>query len=228
MERRVGIGEYLDKMAIKKSWSRAIRLGCTMNQLPIVKLSLTGFVVDADPFFYWFNPHRLRIIDFKNDCVDAGFALPQKMAEHVIVTWPRNVLEHAQVAKVIRPGQVKVVDIGPRGIPLAYGEAGTENRDNEETNGNRELEEQHIKPTAVPRKIKKKPRAPHIAKRNDRSNPDEVNGEQHHEPRRQHEANHTHYQCIPLNGFYHSNASAPSHSGARLNPFKVGSSFWKN
>ena len=240
LERRVGIGEYLDKMAIKKAWTRAIRMGCTMNQLPIVKLSLTGFVVDADPFFYWFNPHRLRILDFKNDCVDAGFALPKKMAEHVIVTWPREVVENAQVAQVIRPGQLKIVNIGPGGKLIDNKET-TGNKTNPRINGDKGNKE-GIVATPSPRKIKKKPRTPHIVKRNERSDLHGANGvngqehkEQHHEEAHHanrvnnaNHAHHRHYQCIPVANTHKPNDSFSSTMTTRRKGFKVGGSFWKN
>ncbi|KAL1956078.1 hypothetical protein VTO42DRAFT_7673 [Malbranchea cinnamomea] len=152
LERRIGIGEYLDKKAIKQAWERAVSMGCSLTQLPIVKLSLTGFVVDADPFFYWFNPHRLRMIDFKNDCVDAGFALPKFMAEHVLVTWPLAVIEHAQYAHVVRPGYVRVVDVKPPKSRVTNDDSDKENWQGEQM---REKQEQHMKPT--PRKLKKRP-----------------------------------------------------------------------
>lgn len=81
------------------------------NHLPIVKLALTGFVVDADPFFFWFNPHRLRVVHFKDYCVDAGFALPAAMVEKVRVFWPKKVNEYCMVAKRVEKSEVSVVDV---------------------------------------------------------------------------------------------------------------------
>ena len=60
--------------------------------LPIVKLSLSGFIVDAGPFRRWFDPSRLRQIDFEQNCIDAGFALPVRMARHITITWPQGKL----------------------------------------------------------------------------------------------------------------------------------------
>ncbi|KAK2803522.1 hypothetical protein FQN50_006957 [Emmonsiellopsis sp. PD_5] len=112
LHRRVGIGEYLDKLSIAAAHERAAKMTTTpLARLPIVKLTLTGFVVDADPFRLYFNPHRLRLINFRNDCVDAGFALPNNMAEQVVVNWPRTVRDQAMIARVVRPGEIKIVDI---------------------------------------------------------------------------------------------------------------------
>ncbi|KAK2843934.1 hypothetical protein FQN49_005928 [Arthroderma sp. PD_2] len=114
LNRRAGVGEYLDKEAIADAKVRASEMGCTLERLPVVQISLTGFVVDADPFFLWFNPHRLRVINFKNDCVDAGFALPRSMTERVVVSWPNNVAEYAMQVRHVKPGEVKLIDIPKR------------------------------------------------------------------------------------------------------------------
>ncbi|KKZ63044.1 hypothetical protein EMCG_02614 [[Emmonsia] crescens] len=118
LHRRVGIGEYLDKYAIAHAKVRAAGIGSTLPLLPIVKLSLTGFVVDADPFRL-FNPHRLRLIDFKNDCVDAGFALPDCMREQVVVYWPKLLSEQATVASRVKHGEIKLIDLGSKAKKLA-------------------------------------------------------------------------------------------------------------
>lgn len=87
-------------------------MGPTRNRLSIVTLTLTGFVVDADPFYLWFNPGRLRRIHFRNDCVDAGFCLPEAMRGVVTIDFPRQVREYATT---IRPvdgvREVKVVEV---------------------------------------------------------------------------------------------------------------------
>lgn len=114
LHRRAGVGEYLDKESIGEAKIRALAMGCTLDRLPIVKLTLTGFVVDADPFFMWFNPHRLRVINFKNDCVDAGFAIPRFMSDRVVVSWPNTVAEYAMQVRHVKPGEVKLIDIPKR------------------------------------------------------------------------------------------------------------------
>ncbi|KAG5207270.1 hypothetical protein GTR04_0882 [Trichophyton interdigitale] len=114
LHRRAGVGEYLDKESIGEAKIRALAMGCTLDRLPIVKLTLTGFVVDADPFFMWFNPHRLRVINFKNDCVDAGFAIPRLMSDRVVVSWPNTVAEYAMQVRHVKPGEVKLIDIPKR------------------------------------------------------------------------------------------------------------------
>ncbi|KAM5434724.1 hypothetical protein MferCBS31731_006496 [Microsporum ferrugineum] len=114
LHRRAGVGEYLDKEAIGNAKARAWEMGCSLDRLPVVQISLTGFVVDADPFFMWFNPHRLRVINFKNDCVDAGFSLPRSMADRVVVSWPNTVAEYAMQVRHVQPGEVKLINIPKR------------------------------------------------------------------------------------------------------------------
>lgn len=53
-----------------------------------MRLSLTGFVVDSGPFMHWFSPYRFRQIDFQDDCIDAGFHLPETLDMYVSMTWP--------------------------------------------------------------------------------------------------------------------------------------------
>lgn len=118
LRRCVGIGEYLDKQSIEKAYARATNMGRTIDLLPVVKLSLTGFVVDSDPFFLWFNPHRLRVLNFKNDCVDAGFTLPAKMAEHVVVNWPNRVSNNVCVSMPVTAGKAKLIDLGKKEKPI--------------------------------------------------------------------------------------------------------------
>ena len=79
--------------------------GINLRYLPIVKLVLAGFVVDAGPFFRWFNPMRLRHVDFKHGCVDAGFALPSHMDNLVTVSWPESSLGECKLATVSRMSQ---------------------------------------------------------------------------------------------------------------------------
>jgi hypothetical protein len=132
LNRRVGIGEYLDKHAIAQAKERASTMGGSLERLPVVKLSLTGFVVDSDPFCLWFNPHRLRVIEFKNDCVDAGFALPTSMAENVAIKFPKRITEHAMIARRVRPGEIKLVDVRP---PKAALQKKDTSKDGEEQKG---------------------------------------------------------------------------------------------
>ncbi|KAF7125306.1 hypothetical protein CNMCM5793_001484 [Aspergillus hiratsukae] len=87
---QIGAGEYLDKTAIEKAKVRAMAMGRTLNRLSIKTLTLTGFVVDADPFIHWFDPKHLKTINFKDYCVDAGFYLPWPMRK-VAIHYPRDV-----------------------------------------------------------------------------------------------------------------------------------------
>lgn len=75
----IGYGEYLDKYCIEKAKVLAAAMGPTRQLLSIKFLTLSGFVVDADPFVQWFDPAALRRIHFKGQCVDAGFWLPETM-----------------------------------------------------------------------------------------------------------------------------------------------------
>lgn len=89
LHRKVGTGEYLDKYAIEKARLLAGVTGRTLNRLSIKKLTLSGFVVDADPFIQWFDPSRLRTIHFKDNCVDAGFYLTRAL-KTVAVLFPKE------------------------------------------------------------------------------------------------------------------------------------------
>lgn len=86
----IGYGEYLDKHCIEKAKIRALAMGRTCKRLSIKSLTLSGFVVDADPFLHWFDPLKLRSVHFKGQCVDAGFWLPQAM-DTVAVRCPRKI-----------------------------------------------------------------------------------------------------------------------------------------
>ncbi|KAJ5698080.1 hypothetical protein N7462_000085 [Penicillium macrosclerotiorum] len=86
----IGCGEYLDKHCIEKAKIRAMATGRASKRLSIRQLSLSGFVVDADPFLHWFDAQKLRSIQFKGTCVDAGFWLPQAMGR-VAVRSPREI-----------------------------------------------------------------------------------------------------------------------------------------
>ncbi|CBF82764.1 predicted protein [Aspergillus nidulans FGSC A4] len=90
--RTVGVAEYLDKMCIEKAKIRAMASGSTRNRLSIRTLILTGVVVDADPFLHWFDPKRLKCINFKDNCVDAGFYLSHCM-KNVSVLYPKKIRE---------------------------------------------------------------------------------------------------------------------------------------
>lgn len=54
-------------------------MGRTSRRLSIQRLTLSGFVVDADPIIQWFDPEKLRCIHFKGQCIDAGLWLPLSM-----------------------------------------------------------------------------------------------------------------------------------------------------
>lgn len=79
--------------------------GASLRYLPIVKLVLAGFVVDAGPFFRWFNPMRLRKVEFAHGCIDAGFALPSHMHNLVTVSWPGHPPEECKLIRVMKMSQ---------------------------------------------------------------------------------------------------------------------------
>ncbi|KAI9870365.1 MAG: hypothetical protein M1830_004337, partial [Pleopsidium flavum] len=84
----IGYGEYLDTLAIMNARKEAESKGSVNEKLSVTILRLTGFVVDADPFKGWFDPNKLREVDFANDCIDAGFGLSAEMLRKVKITCP--------------------------------------------------------------------------------------------------------------------------------------------
>ncbi|KAJ5895650.1 hypothetical protein N7495_007341 [Penicillium taxi] len=85
---KFGYGEYLDKKIMEKAKIRAMGMGITSRRISIRKLTLSGFVVDADPFIQWFDPEKLRSICFKGECIDAGLWLPPYM--QVSIRFPKR------------------------------------------------------------------------------------------------------------------------------------------
>ncbi|KAJ5730875.1 uncharacterized protein N7483_005383 [Penicillium malachiteum] len=110
----IGYGEYLDKQAIEKAKVRAIAMGRTSSRLTIRKLTLSGFVVDADPFIQWFDPLRLRFIHFKGHCVDAGVWLPLAM-RNISIRFPKAIDLRPVPVGVLRINvkrDLEVIDLG--------------------------------------------------------------------------------------------------------------------
>lgn len=114
-----GYGEYLDQQAIRGAQllvaSQIPREN--LRYLPIRHLTLHNFVVDAGPFFKWFDPKKLREITLRGDCIDAGFSLPDDMKLKVKVTAPSS-----SPARLITSGQVSIVDIRARKSPVGRSE----------------------------------------------------------------------------------------------------------
>ncbi|GAQ05513.1 hypothetical protein ALT_2834 [Aspergillus lentulus] len=111
LDPQIGAGEYLDKTAIEKAKVRAMVMGRTLNRLSIKTLTLTGFVVDADPFIHWFDPKHLKCINFKDFCVDAGFYVPWPMRK-VAIHYPRDVSTEPVPARWIDPlRELKVIEL---------------------------------------------------------------------------------------------------------------------
>ncbi|KAK5045305.1 hypothetical protein LTR84_009411 [Exophiala bonariae] len=104
-----GSGEYLDQQAIKMA---QMSVGTAVSQenlhlLPITHLTLKNFVVDANPFFRWFDPNLLEEIVLKAGCVDAGFYLPPNMKTAIKVDAPKQL----NVARRVKPGEIKHVKV---------------------------------------------------------------------------------------------------------------------
>lgn len=84
--KRYGDAEFLENQVIENA-KLDPKIGhpeynaWSIPHLPIVHLTLRGFVVDAMPFCSCFDASKLRTITFK-DCYDAGFYLPDDM-KHV-------------------------------------------------------------------------------------------------------------------------------------------------
>ncbi|RAL11901.1 uncharacterized protein BO97DRAFT_453530 [Aspergillus homomorphus CBS 101889] len=111
LDRTIGEGEYLDKLVIEKAKVCAMAIGYTRHKFSIRTLTLTGFVVDADPFLHWFDVKRLKCLHFKDICVDAGFYLCEPM-KRVSILFPRLVDENAVVAHRVDPlAELKVVQL---------------------------------------------------------------------------------------------------------------------
>ncbi len=112
----IGTGEYLDKNAMAAARNSVSSQGVNLRYLPVVKLVLAGFVVDAGPFFRWFNPMRLRCVEFKYGCIDAGFALPSHMNNLVTVSWlgKSDLNTQAVTVSKVEPPDIKTVCIKRR------------------------------------------------------------------------------------------------------------------
>ncbi|KAJ9349936.1 hypothetical protein C8Q69DRAFT_531679 [Paecilomyces variotii] len=109
----IGTGEYLDKRIIESSRLLARMMGPTNSRLSVVVIRLAGFVVDGDPFDLWFEPHRLRRIQFKHNCVDAGFYLGEFMKDTVEVIFPKKAVPNtAQIGRVVDLAkELKVIEL---------------------------------------------------------------------------------------------------------------------
>ncbi|PYH43633.1 uncharacterized protein BP01DRAFT_375288 [Aspergillus saccharolyticus JOP 1030-1] len=111
LDHTIGQGEYLDKLVMEKAKVCAMAIGYTRNKFSIRSLTLTGFVVDADPFLHWFDIRRLKCLNFKDFCVDGGMWLCEPM-KRVSVWWPKEIDERAVVVRRVNPREeVKVVQL---------------------------------------------------------------------------------------------------------------------
>ncbi len=111
MRHNIGYGEYLDTLAIMNARKEAKPKGSVNEKLPIAILRLTGFVVDADPFKRWFDPKKLREIDFANDCIDAGFGLSLEMLQNVKITCPGDGAPRVIETQAFKLSDVKLITL---------------------------------------------------------------------------------------------------------------------
>lgn len=107
----IGYGEYLDTFAIMNAKKEAQAKGPVTEKLPIATLRLTGFVVDADPFKRWFDPEKLREIDFTQDCIDAGFGLSVNMLQKVKISYPGGEAPKVLQAQAFKLSDVKLITL---------------------------------------------------------------------------------------------------------------------
>ncbi|KAI9810192.1 MAG: hypothetical protein M1827_006638 [Pycnora praestabilis] len=107
-----GYGEYLDAISImnaKKSSRPDLPKEAKLN---IKKLTLAGFVVDAQPFLKCFS-HTIEEITWGHDCIDAGLAMPIPMLRPpMTMRLPHDKLGvKVHVAKGYRPSDVSLVTL---------------------------------------------------------------------------------------------------------------------
>ncbi|KAL9107914.1 MAG: hypothetical protein Q9227_007236 [Pyrenula ochraceoflavens] len=110
----IGEGEYLDQQSMRMGRNAASAMGCILRFLPVARLTLAGFVVDAGPFYTWFSPLRLCEIKFQNGCFDAGFGLPPDMLSKVAISRPASARMYspAQRAKLFSTKEtVKLINL---------------------------------------------------------------------------------------------------------------------
>ncbi|KAI9831818.1 MAG: hypothetical protein M1819_004715 [Sarea resinae] len=86
---RLGYGEYLDEKAMHDARESAKQTRRVGKVLSIEVLRLKGFVVDARPFFKYFDPTQLHVLELEH-CIDAGLALPRDMWERITIICPED------------------------------------------------------------------------------------------------------------------------------------------
>jgi hypothetical protein len=108
-----GDGEYLDSKAMELAHENTFgRDVSELHLLAISKLTLMGFVIDAGPFFRWFDGNKLRTIVLRDNCFDAGFVLPPAMKGKTQVLLGGGLVEQQKfMGRVIKPGQAKIVTL---------------------------------------------------------------------------------------------------------------------
>ena len=67
--------------------------------------------MDADAFKRWFDPEKLREVDFTNDCIDAGFGLPVEMLKKVKITYPGDEAPKVLQAQAFKLSDVKLITL---------------------------------------------------------------------------------------------------------------------
>jgi hypothetical protein len=114
-----GCGEYLDRQAMELACTDAFGPHGAKegHMLGITKLVLMGFVLDAAPFFRWFDGMKLRTVVLKDHCFDAGFVLPPAMRGKTEVLLGGGLVKRDAIrrfgtgeAKIVTLRKGKVVD----------------------------------------------------------------------------------------------------------------------
>jgi hypothetical protein len=107
-----GYGEYLDRRAIEIACIDAFGSHGTKegHMLGLTKLVLMGFVLDAAPFFRWFDGMKLRTVVLKDHCFDAGFVLPPAMRGKTEVLLGGGLVKRDAIQR-FGAGEVKIVTL---------------------------------------------------------------------------------------------------------------------
>ena len=106
-----GDGEYLDSQAIKMAQQEVAKdlPFNNLRYLPVENLTLMNFVVDGGSIMRWFDPKRLKELEFREGCIDAGLYLREDMERTKIIS-PKPRPLH-QFARVIKLGEVKTAEL---------------------------------------------------------------------------------------------------------------------
>lgn len=106
-----GDGVNLDQQAMKLAHEAVFGAdNKEIHLLQVSKLVLMGFVIDASSFFRWFDANRLRTVVLKDNCFDAGFALPPAMRGKTQVLLGGGLVEKQKIMdRAMKPGEARIV-----------------------------------------------------------------------------------------------------------------------